>query len=93
MIPGTEVLTCVTVRLDPPLFMIVTDCEELLPMGTSPKLIDDGATEIAAAVLGLFWLDAAFGVLATPAQPEMDRIAKIAKIKRTNGIPLFPLQH
>jgi hypothetical protein len=47
---------------------------------------------MTAAVLGLFWLDPAFGVLATPVQPEMDRIANIAKIKRANGIALFPLE-
>ena len=61
-------------------------------MGTSPKLIDAGATETPAAVLGLFWLDPAFGLLATPVQPEMERIANTAKIKRANGIALFPLE-
>ena len=58
-------------------------------MGTSPKLIDAGSTEMAAGVPGMFWLEATFGPLAIPVQPEMERIAKSAKSKRAKGIAVF----
>ena len=61
-------------------------------MGTSPKLIDDGSTEMAAGVPGMFWLEATFGLLAIPVQPEMERIAKSAKTKSAKGIGLLPIE-
>ena len=62
-------------------------------MGTSPKLIDAGSTETAAAVVELpFWLKAAFGPLAIPVQPETERKAKSAKTKSAKGIGLLPIE-
>jgi hypothetical protein len=76
--PVAVVLACVTVRLDPPGFDIVTDCDAVLPTATDPKLTDAGNTEIVAVpgVVGEFDDVAALGVEAKPVQPEKNGIAK-----------------
>ena len=76
--PVALVLACVTVRLDPPAFDMVTDWDAVLPTATDPKLTDAGATEIVAApgVAGEFGDDAALGAEAKPVQPERNGIAK-----------------
>jgi hypothetical protein len=70
------VLACVTLRLDPPPFIIVTDCEAVLPRATLPKLTEAGSTVIVAAPGVLCWPDATLGAPVIPTQPELDRTAK-----------------
>jgi hypothetical protein len=74
--PGAVVLACVTLRFDPPPFVIVTDCEAVLPRATAPKLTDAGSTVIVAAPGVLCWPDATLGAPVSPMQPELDRMAK-----------------
>lgn len=50
--PLADALACVTVRFDPPVLDIVTDCETVPPTATDPKLIDGGETDNAAAAAG-----------------------------------------
>jgi hypothetical protein len=59
-------------------------------MGTEPKLIDAGATEIVAVAGVLCWLDAALGALVTPVQPEMDRMAENRRTRAAVGIAFLP---
>src|ERR1019366_7809409 len=68
--PAAVVLTCLTVRFDPPLFVIVTDLEAVPPTRTEPKLTEAGATEIAAAG-ALCWPDGLLDALVNPMQPEL----------------------
>ncbi len=49
--PLAAVLTCVTVRSDPPPFDRLTDWETVPPTATDPNAIDEGAIEIVAGTL------------------------------------------
>jgi hypothetical protein len=88
--PAAVVLACVTVRLDPPPLVIVTDWEAVLPRATLPKLIDAGATEIVAAPDVLAWLEVAFGAPVSPVQPDMEKIAESSRIRVATRMAFLP---
>jgi hypothetical protein len=90
--PAAVALACVTVRFDPPAFVIVTDWEAVPPTATEPKLIDAGATEIVAAPGVVCWLDEVLGVLAIPVQPEMHRMAKSGRARPAKGIAFLAME-
>jgi hypothetical protein len=76
--PGAAILSCVTIRFDPPVFDTVIDWETVLPTATDPKLIDGGDTEMAAGVPGVFccgWPDG-FVAPERPTQPEIDNVPR-----------------
>jgi hypothetical protein len=76
--PGAAILSCATIRFDPPVFDTVIDWETVVPTGTDPKLIDGGDTEMAAGVTGGFccgWPDG-FVAPEIPTQPEIDNVAR-----------------
>jgi hypothetical protein len=92
VIPATAVPACVTVRFDPPLFDIVTDCDAVPPMLNEPNLIDAGTTEIVAAPDVFCWLDAGLCAPVSPMQPELDRIAKSRRTRAATGIAFMPAE-
>jgi hypothetical protein len=75
--PFPAELTWLTVSFEPPLLVIVTDWETVLPTATEPKLSDPGATVIPAAEgeLGLCLLEAGLEALVKPTQPELKTVA------------------
>lgn len=71
VMPAAVALAFVIVRLEAPLFVIVTDCDAVPPSGTEPKLMAAGATEIVASLEVDGWLDELFGAPVTPVHPEV----------------------
>ena len=61
-------------------------------MGTEPKLIDAGATEIVAVAGVLCWLDAALGAPVSAVQPELDRIAESRRTRAATGSAFLPVE-
>ena len=86
--PAAEVLACITVTSDRVPFEIVTDCDALLPRGTSPKCKDPGSTEIAAAVLEVCGVAPVLDALVSPMQPELARARRNNSAKAENEIVL-----
>ena len=79
--PGAAMLSCVTIRFDPPVFDTVIDWETVPPTATGPKLIDGGDTEMAAGVPGGFccgWPDG-FVAPEIPTQPEIDNVPRTSR--------------
>jgi hypothetical protein len=88
--PAEEALALVIVRLEVPLLEMVTDCETVPPSGTEPKLMEAGATEIAATLDVVGCSEEVFGAPVTPMHPEQQRIKRRRKAAEVNGIALFP---
>jgi hypothetical protein len=78
--PGAAILSCVTIRFDPPVFDTEIDWETVLPTATDPKLIDGGDTEMAAVPGGVCagWPDW-FVAPERPTQPEIDNVPRTRK--------------
>lgn len=89
--PAAVELALEMVKSALPLFVIVTDCEALLPTATEPKLMDAGATVIAA-LLEVLWLEAGFDAPVRPMHPEVDKIARNKKMKAEAEMTLMPLK-
>lgn len=90
--PAAAVLTCVTVRIDPPIFDMVTDCEAVSPRATEPKLTDAGAIEIAAAPGVLGGLEAGLDAPVRPMQPVLTRSAENRRARAATGIAFLPVE-
>jgi hypothetical protein len=89
--PAALALALVTVKLDVPLFVTVTDCDAVEPRLTLPNLIAAGATEIAVDPVGLEALDVVLlGSPVSPVQPEMERIAMNKSNRAATGIAFVP---
>ena len=86
VIPAVVVLACVTVRFDPPLFDMVTDCEAVPPTGTEPKSMEAGDTEIVAAAPVACWFKEVLEPTVIPVQPENDRNMKRIKIRAAKEV-------
>jgi hypothetical protein len=90
--PAAVALAWVTVRLDPPPFDMVTDCEDVVPTGTDPKRIDAGATDIVAAPGVVCWLDATFGAPVSPMQPTLDNEQMSSRAKAGKDMAFLPVE-
>ena len=90
--PGVEILSCVTDRLDPPVFVRVIDCETTLPTATDPKLMDEGDTAMAVlpAVLCFCWPDGLVA-LVRPTQPEIESVSRASRARASRRIHPAPV--
>jgi hypothetical protein len=70
--PAADVPACVIVRLEVPPLETVTDWDAVLPIGTEPKLMEAGATEIVAKLEVLGCNEDVLGALVTPVHPEAE---------------------
>lgn len=89
--PAAAVLACVTVRVAPPPFEIVTDCVAVSPIATEPKPTDAGATDIVATPGVLCWLEGGLDALVRPMQPELNRITVNKRDRAATGIAFLPV--
>ena len=85
--PAAAVLACVTVTSEEPPFMIVTDCDALLPTATLPKCNALGSTD-SPATLEVCEVEPGFDEPVRPMHPEPVSTRRSRSVKAENEIDL-----